>query len=167
MSGVHVIRKKVRFMTENVFIDRDTNQSYDTAEALVNAYIERFGEGVSTAIGSQVRFNPLDADGFTRVKRGSATVGINVMSEADVLIFVARIMKTPIERTEECYRRLLELNYTATSEAAFAVEKSTDTICLRAQRTISGLDYDEFEEMLSTIATVADEWDDHLISEFS
>ncbi|MBN2530256.1 MAG: YbjN domain-containing protein [Deltaproteobacteria bacterium] len=154
-------------MTENVFIDRDTNQSYETAKDLVNAYIERFGKGVSAVTGTEVRFEPLDADGFTRVKRGSATVGINVMSQADALIFVARIMKTPATRTEECYRRLLELNYTATSEAAFAVEKSTDTICLRAQRTISGLDYDEFEEMLSTIATVADEWDDPLIREFS
>ena len=62
---------------------------------------------------------------------------------------------------------LLELNYTATSDAAFAVEKSTDTICLRAQRSIPGMDYDEFEEMLSTVATVADEWDDRLLQAFS
>ena len=154
-------------MTENAFIDRATGTQYNTATALVDAYIERFSGEVSAATGSQVRFSALDSDGFTRVKRGSATVGINVLEDAGELIFVARIMKAPKEKAAECYRRLLELNYTATSDAAFAVEKSTDTICLRAQRSIASMDYEEFEEMLSTVATVADEWDDRLISEFS
>jgi hypothetical protein len=154
-------------MTDDVFTDRDTQKGYNTATALINAYIQRFGEVVSSATGQDVRFNPLDADGFTSVKRGSATVGINVVEDAGVLIFVARIMKTPGVRTDECFRMLLELNYTATSDAAFAVEKSTDTICLRAQRSIPGMDYDEFEEMLSNVATVADEWDDRLLQAFS
>ncbi|MBN2714458.1 MAG: YbjN domain-containing protein [Deltaproteobacteria bacterium] len=154
-------------MTESVFIDRASGTGFDTATELINAYIERFSKEVSAATGADVRFNSLDGDGFTRVKRGSATVGINVLEEAGELIFVSRIMKTPAQNKEACFRRLLELNYSATSDAAFALEKSTDTICLRAQRSIAGLDYDEFEEMLSTVATVADEWDDRLIEEFS
>ena len=154
-------------MTESVFVDRQSGTHYDTATALINAYINRFSDEVSAVTGGNVRFNALDDDGFTRVKRGSATVGINVLDEAAELIFVARIMKVPENRTEECFRLLLELNFTATSDAAFALEKSTETICLRAQRSIPGLDYDEFEELLSTVATVADEWDDRLLKQFS
>ncbi|MBN2341450.1 MAG: YbjN domain-containing protein [Deltaproteobacteria bacterium] len=154
-------------MTEKQYIDRETETKYDTAVQLVNSFIERFSAVVSKATGSDVAFGLLDADGFTSVKRGSATVGINVVEQSDVLIFIARMMKVPSDNTEACFRKILELNFTATSDAAFAIEKATDTICLRAQRTISGLDYDEFEEMLHTIATVADEWDDRLIEEFS
>jgi hypothetical protein len=39
-------------------------------------------------------------------------------------------------------------------------------VYLCATRSIDGLDYDEFEDMLHTVATVADEWDDRLIAEF-
>ena len=36
----------------------------------------------------------------------------------------------------------------------------------RPDRSVAGLDYEEFEELLHTVATVADEWDDKLISQF-
>lgn len=153
-------------MTVNTYVDRESGQQFEHPTQLVNTYIDRFSKVVSSATGSDVRFPLLDTDGFTSVKRGSATVGINVLAQSDVLIFVARIMKVPSSKTLECLRLLLELNYTATSDAAFAIEKSTDTICLRAQRSVVGLDYDEFEEILHTMATVADEWDDRLIAQF-
>jgi hypothetical protein len=156
-------------MTEPVaeYVDRETGRSYADARGLVDAYIARFSAKVSEARGGAVAFDPLDADGYTSVARGSATIGINVLAEQGTLLFLARVMKIPDERREECFRFLLELNCGATSDAAFAIEKETGTICLRATRSVSGLDYGEFEEMLHTIASVADEWDDALLERFS
>ena len=153
-------------MTEE-FTDRETGTGYATAGELVNEYIDKFSKAISAATGMQIRFDPLDSDGFTSVSRGSATVGINVVDEQGILIFVSRIMKVPVDKKEECFRLLLELNYMATSDGAFAIEKETDTICLRAQRSVAGLDYEEFEEMLHSVGTVADEWDDRLMDQFS
>ena len=156
-------------MTEanNRYIDRETGEEYPTAIALINEFIKRFSQKVSEATGESVAFDPLDDDGYTSVNRGSATIGINVIEEQGVLLFLARIMKVPQERSTEFYRYLLELNFLATSDGAFAIEKETDTVCLRALRSVDGLDYAEFEDILHTVATVADEWDDKLIEEFA
>ena len=149
------------------FVDRDTGTAYADARGLIDAYIARFSAKVSEAKGGRVAFDPLDADGYSSVSRGSATIGINVLAEQTVILFLARIMKIPGEGREEFFRLLLELNFSATSDAAFAIEKETETVCLRAMRSIAGLDYEEFEDMLHTIAAVADEWDDELQARFS
>ena len=55
----------------------------------------------------------------------------------------------------------------ATSDAAFALDKKTGTTYLRIVRRLEGIDYEEFEDLLHTIASVADEWDDKLRLEFA
>jgi hypothetical protein len=154
-------------MTETTkgYVDRDTGQSFPDARALINEYIERFSRKVSDAAGTEIKFDPLDGDGYSSVTRGSATIGINVMEEQGLLLFLSRIMKVPAQQQTEFYRRLLELNYLATSDGAFAIERESDTVYLRALRSLTGLDYDEFEDMLHTVATVADEWDDRLLAQ--
>ena len=149
------------------YIDRDTGEEHPTAVALINEFIKRFSQKVSGATGESMMFDPLDSDGYTSVSRGSATIGINVIEEQGVLLFLSRIMKVPQERSTEFYRYLLELNFLATSDGAFAIEKETDTVCLRALRSVNGLEYTEFEDILHTVATVADEWDDKLIEKFA
>ena len=49
--------------------DRQTARVYRDATEMVNDYIRRFGSAV------EVELDPLDADGYTDVRRGSATVG--------------------------------------------------------------------------------------------
>ena len=44
--------------------------------------------------------------------------------------------------------------------------QSNDEIVVRALRRLSGLDYEEFEDLLETVGKVADEWDDTLRAEF-
>jgi hypothetical protein len=148
------------------YVDRETGTSFPNARSLVNEYVERFSAKVSEAAGSEVSFDPLDDDGYTSVSRGSATVGINVIEDQGILLFLCRIMKVPEQGRVELYRRLLELNYLATSDGAFAIEKDSDVIYLRALRSLAGLDYEEFESMLHTVAAVGDEWDDKLLAEF-
>ncbi len=162
------MRKAIEMQRDDqIFFDRDTGKGHLTARSLVDAYIARFSNRVSAATGSDIKFNPLDEDGYSFVIKGSATVGINVIEEHSLILLLSKIMKVPEKRETEYFRKLLELNYSATSNAAFALDKETDTIYLRASRSVSGLDYEEFEEMLHSVATVADEWDDKLISEFT
>jgi len=140
--------------------DRNTGTVYASAFEMVNAYIARFAES------AQVALEPLDATGYTQVKRGSAYVGINVLEENGVLMFLAPIMEVPFAGRERLYRKLLELSFLQTSDAAFAIDGKKDVVYVRALRRISGLDFEEFEDLLQTVSAVADEWDDELQREF-
>ena len=140
--------------------DRLTEKVYQSPVEMVNDYIQRFSGSVG------VELDPLDPDGYTEVRRGSATVGINVLGEHGILLFLSRMMPVPREGREALYRRLLELNFLVTSDASFAIDKEKDAVYLRALRRLSGLDYEEFEDLLDTVGRVADEWDDALKREF-
>ena len=126
----------------------------------VNDYLQRFG----TQVG--VTFPELDADGYTSVQRGSAAVGINVLESHRVLMFLCPIMKVPRERQLDLYRKLLELNFLATSDASFAIDADKEIVYLRSLRGLEGLDFEEFVDLLNTVGTIADEWDDKLRAEF-
>ena len=123
-------------------------------------YIQRFSELIGVPI------DPLDKDGYTQVARGSATVGINVIEAKGFILFLAPIMDVPEAKREELYRQLLELNYLATEDGAFAIDQSSGKVYLRALRSLDSFDFDEFVDMLDTIARVADEWDDKLKAQF-
>jgi len=127
---------------------------------MINDYIRRFGELVG------VQFDPLDTEGYTSFRRGSATVGINVLEDHRVLMFLSPMMQVPGQGQRELFRKLLELNFLSTSDGAFAIDRDKDVVYLRALRGLDGLDFEEFVDMLDTIAAVADEWDDKLRAEF-
>jgi hypothetical protein len=127
----------------------------------VAEYIQRFSELIGVPI------EPLDQDGFTQVARGSATVGINVVEQKGFILFLAPIMEVPPQNREALYRRLLELNYLATEDGAFAIDQETGRVYLRALRSLEALDFEEFVDMLDTVARVADEYDDQLRAQFA
>ena len=128
---------------------------------MVNAYIAKFGSRAGRTL------DPLDESGYTQVSKGSASVGINVLEDHGVLLFLAPVMRVPLAGREAFYRRILELSFLTTSDAAFAVDAQRDEVFVRALRRLSGLDYEEFEDLLDTVGKVADEWDDVLKKEFS
>jgi hypothetical protein len=143
-----------------IYADRASGETFDSARAMVNAYIERFGQRAGAIL------NGLDATGYTLVRKGSASVGINVLEDHGVLLLVAPVMPVPRAATETLYRRLLELSFLTTSDAAFAIDTERDEIVVRALRRLSGLDYEEFEDLLETVGKVADQWDNVLQAEF-
>ena len=75
-------------------------------------------------------------------------------------------MPVPLIGRESFYRRLLELSFLTTSDAAFSIDAQKDEVYARALRRLSGLDYEEFEDLLETVGKVADDWDDLLEKEF-
>jgi hypothetical protein len=143
-----------------IYADRASGQTYADARAMVDAYLTRFGERAGA------KLDALDASGYTLVRKGSASVGINVLEDHGVILFVAPVIQVPIVGKETLYRKLLELSFLTTSDAAFAVDAQRDEVVVRALRRLSGLDYEEFEDLLETVGKVADEWDDTLRAEF-
>jgi hypothetical protein len=143
-----------------IYADRASGQTFSDARSMINAYLAKFGDRAGS------KLEPLDAGGYTLVKKGSASVGINVLEDHGVLLFVAPLMAVPHTGRETFYRRLLELSFLTTSDASFAVDAHRNEVVVRALRRLSGLDYEEFEDLLETVGKVADEWDDALREEF-
>jgi hypothetical protein len=127
-----------------------------TGRQRVAEYLERFGKERDFDAGG------LSPEGTGQIARGSATVQVRVLDEHGVLVLLAPVGKVPAEGREAFYRRLLEASLFATSDAAFAIDRETDRVFLRGLRRLDGLDYEEFEDLVHTVATLADEWDDKL-----
>ncbi len=142
------------------YADRATGQVFQDARSMVNAYLEKFGVRASAKVAL------LDDAGYTQLKKGSASVGVNVLDDHGVLLILAPVMDIPKTGREALYRRILELSYIATSDAAFAIDHQDERIYVRSLRRLSGLDYEEFEDLVDTVGKVADEWDDLLKKEF-
>ena len=141
-----------------IYEDRESGRTYSSALEMVNDYIGRFSKAVSEAQRQPVRFPPLDQDGYTAVVRGEVTVGVNVLESHGILLFLSRIMDVPERDEKTFYRKLLELNYLVTSDAAFAVDKDANAVYLRGRRRRSGLDYEELLGNRDTQARGAGEW---------
>ena len=144
-----------------IYADRASGQTFPDARTMIDAYLARFGQRAGSKLDS------LDPAGYTLVKKGSASVGINVLEDHGVLLFVAPVMPVPHTGRETFYKRLLELSFLTTSDAAFAIDGHRDEVVVRALRRLSGLDYEEFEDLLETVGKVADDWDDTLRAEFA
>jgi hypothetical protein len=147
-----------------IYTDRESGRTFPDARSMIDAYLTRFGERA----GARVEL--LDPTGYTLVRKGSASVGINVLEDHGVLLFIAPVMPRPAPGTatrEALFQRLLELSFLTTSDAAFAIDAQRDEIVVRSLRRLSGLDYEEFEDLLETVGKVADDWDDALRAQFA
>jgi len=121
----------------------------------VNEYLCRFGE----AVGADLQ--PLDADGHTNVRHGSIVIGINVIVERNVMLILVRMgslagLTSSSTDSAQLYRRLLELNFLATRMCCFAIDERRERLYLRAMRPLDNLEYEEFADLLETVAAVAE-----------
>jgi hypothetical protein len=150
-----------------IYADRASGENFADATSMVNSYLARFSSRASLTDAGGAALSPrLDDGGYAQVERGSATIGINVLEEQGVLMIFAPVMPIPVTGREAFYRRLLELSFVTTSDAAFAINAPRGEVVVRALRRLSALDYEEFEDLLATVGEVADRWDDALIREF-
>ena len=149
------------------FSDRDTGATYPDAFTMVDAYLGRYCAGAGHDAVA------LDATGYAQLRRGVATIGVNVLEDNGVLMILAPMLagigaapEPPHGGREALYRRLLELSFLATSDAAFAIDATKGVLYVRALRRLSGLDYEEFEDLLNTVGEVTEEWEAKLRAEF-
>lgn len=159
--------------TPPIYADRATGQTFADARAMINAYLERYAAHIDiteTSVGDRPSQPSskleLDAAGYAQFQRDRATVGINVLEAHGVLVIFAPVAKLPMVGREAFYRRLLELSFLETSDAAFAINAAEDEVVVRCLRRLSALDYEEFEDLLNTVSSVADKWDALLLREY-
>ena len=123
--------------------------------ARIAEFLDRFGRERNLTLP------PLDDQGVGMIQRGSAVVSIHVLDDKNVLLLLARVAKQPV-LDEAKARRLLSLSFVETGDAAFALHPQTGDLYLRILRGLDGLDYEEFEDIVHSIAQAADHWDDKL-----
>ena len=126
----------------------------------VAEYLARFGRE------RNLNLPPLGEDGVGLIQRGSAVVSIHVLADKGVLLLLSRIAKAP-KLDEAKAIRLLTLSFVETGDAAFALHPQTGDLYLRILRGLDNLDYEEFEDIVHSIAKTADHWDDKLIDELA
>ena len=118
-------------------------------------FLDRFGRE------RNITLPPLDEQGVGLIQRGSAVVTIHVLTEKNVLLLLSRVAKQPAI-DEAKAKRLLAASFLDTGDAAFALHPQTGDVYLRILRGLDGLDYEEFEDIVHSIAQSADHWDDKL-----
>ncbi len=121
----------------------------------VATFLDRFGKERNLTLP------PLSDDGVGSIQRGSAVVTIHVLVDQGVLLLLAKVATAPVI-DEAKARRLLTASFVETGDAAFALHPQTGDLYLRILRGLDGLDYEEFEDAVHSIAKTADHWDDQL-----
>jgi hypothetical protein len=121
----------------------------------VAGFLERFARDRDLALP------PMRADGVGFIQRGSAVVSIHVLADKNVLLVLAKVADAPVLDAARA-KRLLALSFVETGDAAFALHPQTGDLYLRILRGLEGLDYEEFEDLVDSIARTADRWDDKL-----
>jgi hypothetical protein len=129
-------------------------------KARVGEFLARFGRERNLTLP------PLSDDGVGSIQRGSAVVTIHVLVEKNVLLLLSKVLDTP-KLDDVSARRLLALSFTETGDAAFALHPQSGDLYLRILRGLDGLDYEEFEDLVHSIAKTADHWDDKLAAELA
>lgn len=126
-------------------------------KARVADYLARFGRERNLSLP------PLTDEGVGSIRRGSAVVSIHVLVEQGVLLLLSKVAEAPVLDVPMA-KRVLEASFVETGDAAFALNPATGDLYLRILRGLEGLDYDEFEDIVHSIAKTADAWDDKVSS---
>jgi hypothetical protein len=121
--------------------------------ARIAEFLDRFGRE------RNLNLPPLGDDGVGSIQRGTALVTIHVLEQKNVLLLLSRIAKQPALDAAKA-KKLLAASFTETGDAAFALHPQTGDLYLRILRGLDGLDYEEFEDLVHSIAQTADHWDD-------
>lgn len=132
----------------------------DDPRARVATYLDRFGRERNLTLP------PLSEDGTGSIQRGSAVVSIHVLVDKNVLLLLSRVAAAP-ELDAAKAKKLLAASFVETGDAAFALHPQTGDLYLRILRGLDGMDYEEFEDIVHSIAKTADHWDDRLKAELA
>lgn len=125
------------------------------SRARIAEYLDRFGRE------RNLNLPPMSDDGVGTIQRGSAVVSIHVLDSKGILLLLSRVAKQPT-LDEAKLKKLMSASFTETGDAAFALHPQTGDLYLRILRGLEGLDYEEFEDLVHSIAQTADNWDDKI-----
>ena len=101
-----------------------------------------------------------------KFKYGSVEVFVQLtgLTDEDTLTVWSKVLKLPAKDEASLMRRLLELNWSATFEARFGI--FDEQVVVLSTRTLAELSPGEISRLITVVATIADENDEALQSEF-
>lgn len=101
-----------------------------------------------------------------KFKYGSVEVFVQLtgLTDEDTLTVWSKVLLLPAKDQARLMRRLLEMNWSATFEARFAIVD--EQVVVVSTRTLAELSPGEISRSITVVATIADENDEALQSEF-
>ena len=101
-----------------------------------------------------------------KFKYGSIEVFVQLtgLTEQDTLTVWASVLQLPAKDETRLMRHLLEMNWSGTFEACFGI--FNDQVVVLSTRTLAELSPGEISRLITVVATIADENDEALQSEF-
>lgn len=101
-----------------------------------------------------------------KFKYGSVEVFVQLtgLTDEDTLTVWSKVLKLPAKDEASLMRRLLELNWSATFEARFGI--FDEQVVVLSTRTLAELSPGEISRLITVVATIADDNDEALQSEF-
>lgn len=101
-----------------------------------------------------------------KFKYGSVEVFVQLtgLTDEDTLTVWASVLQLPAKDEPRLMRQLLEKNWSGTFEACFGI--MNDQVVVLSTRTLAELSPGEISRIITVVATIADENDDALQSEF-
>ena len=91
-------------------------------------------------------------------------VQITGLTEDDTFTVWSMVLKPPFKNEQGLFRKLLEMNSAETLEARFAI--LSDQIAVVSTRSTTDLSPSEISSAITTVATLADYYDEPLQAEF-
>ncbi|RMF20254.1 MAG: YbjN domain-containing protein [Cyanobacteria bacterium J083] len=137
-------------------LTEDTTSHLETIETVISSL-----DHENTAMVSHT-----DDATIWKFQYGSVEVFVQLTGESDddMLTVWSAVLKLPAKDELGLMRRLLEMNWSDTYEAAFCL--CNDTVLIAHQRTVEGLSPSEISRAITLVATIADDNDELLKAEF-
>lgn len=147
-----------------------------SSDELVNELIEQtttgnYVEVIQTVISSldqeqSAMVSQGDRGHIWKFKYGTVEVFVQLTGTTDDDTFTvwSFVLKLPAKNEEQLMRKLLEMNWTETFESRFAIVENQ--IAVVSSRTVAELSPGEISRTITVVATIADNNDEVLHSEF-
>lgn len=121
--------------------------------------------------GDTAMVSHLEGGRIWMFKYGSVEVYVQLTgsTDDDSLSVWSPVMKLPARNEPELMRKLLEMNWSDTFEARFAIFKSavgSPEVVVHATRTLAEISPGEISRAITVVATIADNHDEALRAEF-
>ncbi len=148
----------------------------DSADAAVNNLIEETTDNnpqeiIETVIASldhdkTAMVNHSDGSYVWKFKYGSVEVFVQLTgsSDEDTLTVWASVLKLPAKNEAELMRKLLEMNWSGTLEARFAI--LNNEVVVVSTRSLADLSPGEISRAVTIVATISDDNDESLQAQF-
>lgn len=141
------------------------------SELLEDETAINYAEVIETVISSleqddTAMVSQTDSGHLWKFKYGSVEVFVQLTGSTDEDTFTvwSSVLKLPAKNEPQLMRKLLEMNGTETFEARFAI--INDQVVVISSRTVAELSPGEISRAVTIVATIADNNDDALQSEF-